>query len=81
MDASIIEYAVSDDGVNFTNVSIIKNDILDNDYNSIIKDYISNVNTKGRYVCIKAKNYGTIPSWHAGSGKPSWIFIDEIIVE
>lgn len=78
---SNIEYAVSDDGVNFTIVSTIKNDISDNDYTVTIKDYTSNVNTTGRYVRLKAMNYGTIPSWHAGKGNPSWIFIDEIIIE
>jgi hypothetical protein len=76
-----IEYAVSDDGVNFTVVSTIKNDVADNDYTSIIKDYTTNLSAKGRFVRVKAQNYGKIPSWHLGSGNPSWIFIDEIVVE
>jgi hypothetical protein len=78
---SNIEYSVSDNGFNYTVISNIQNDIPDNDYTVLIKDFTSNVNSKGRYVRVKAKNYGTIPSWHAGVGNPSWIFIDEIIVE
>ncbi len=78
---SIIEYAISDDGVNFIMISTIKNDVSDNDYNSLIKDFDANVNVKGRYIRVKAKNYGKIPTWHLGAGNPSWIFVDEIIVE
>jgi len=34
-----------------------------------------------RFVKVSAKNVGTCPSWHAGSGGKCWIFIDEIVVE
>ena len=27
---------------------------------------------------IYAKNFGTLPSWHAGAGSEAFIFIDEI---
>jgi hexosaminidase len=33
-----------------------------------------------RYLRITAKSMKTCPEWHRGFGKPSWIFIDEIIV-
>jgi len=78
---TVIEYSVSDDNINFNIVASIKNDISDSDYTSIIKDYTSLCNTKGRYIRVKAKSYGIIPTWHLGVGNPSWIFIDEIIVE
>jgi len=78
---TLIEYSVSDDNVNFNVVASIKNDISNSDYNSIIKDYTSLCDTKARYIRVKAKGYGIIPSWHLGAGNPSWIFIDEIIVE
>jgi len=34
---------------------------------------------KARYLRIKAKSMKSCPVWHRGYGKPSWIFIDEII--
>lgn len=34
-----------------------------------------------RYIQIKAKNYGTIPSGKPGAGNPAWLFADEIEVQ
>jgi hypothetical protein len=77
-----VEYAVSSDGINFKIVSKIKNTVSDNDYIPTIKDFAASVNiTTCRYIRVKAKNYGTIPSWHLGSGGDAFIFIDEIIIE
>ena len=36
---------------------------------------------RARYVRVRAFNPGPIPSWHPGAGSPSFIFVDEIIVE
>ena len=36
---------------------------------------------KTRYIKIIAESLKTCPDWHRGFGKPSWIFIDEIILE
>lgn len=78
---SKIIFSISDDNINFTEVVEINNVIADNDYNSIIKDFMAEVNTKGRFVKIKAFNYGKIPEWHLGAGNYGWIFIDEIVIE
>jgi len=77
-----VEYAVSADGKNFKAVSTIKNTVSDKDYKPTIKDFTATLDiTTCRYVRVKAKNYGTIPSWHLGSGGDAFIFIDEIIIE
>ncbi len=34
-----------------------------------------------RFLKVEANNRGTCPEWHRGFGRPSWIFIDELIVE
>jgi hexosaminidase len=34
-----------------------------------------------RYIQIKAKNYGIIPSGKPGGGNPAWLFVDEIEVQ
>jgi len=36
---------------------------------------------KTRYLRITATSMKTCPQWHRGFGNPSWIFVDEIIVE
>ncbi len=36
---------------------------------------------KARYMKVTAISLKTCPKWHNGYGEPSWIFIDEIIVE
>jgi hypothetical protein len=35
---------------------------------------------KARYVKIVANNMDTAPIWHHGAGLPTWIFVDEILV-
>ena len=76
-----ITIEVSDDGINFKNISTIKNDVPETDLNVIIKDYTTDVNLSSRYIRVKAKNYGKIPSWHPGAGDDAYIFVDEIIIE
>ncbi len=34
-----------------------------------------------RYVKVIATSAGPCPEWHPGAGRPSWIFVDEILVE
>ena len=36
---------------------------------------------KAKYIKVVAKNRGTCPPGHAGAGKPSWIFADEISIQ
>jgi hypothetical protein len=38
-------------------------------------------NIKARYIKVKAESMKTCPGWHIGSGNPSWIFTDEIVVK
>ena len=77
-----VEVQVSDDNKNFTSAGISINDISPKATEVILKDYsIKMEKTQARYIKIKAKNMGTCPSWHPGSGGKAWIFLDEIIVE
>ncbi|HSJ63487.1 MAG TPA: beta-N-acetylhexosaminidase [Gemmatimonadaceae bacterium] len=36
--------------------------------------------SRARYIKVVARNPGPLPPWHAGAGRPSWIFADEIVV-
>jgi len=35
---------------------------------------------KVRYIKVVAQNMATAPAWHNAAGSPSWIFVDEVIV-
>jgi len=49
---------------------------------SLVHDYSQEFNTlKARYVKLSARNPGPCPEWHPGSGSPSWVFVDELVVE
>lgn len=34
-----------------------------------------------RYVRFRAPTLGTIPAWHPGAGSPTFVFVDEVVVE
>lgn len=79
---SNIEYAVSDNGVDFKVMGNIINNLPKEESSVIIKDFLLNFNKiKARYIRIIAKNSGPCPIWHAGAGSKSWLFADEIIIE
>ena len=76
-----IQIAISDDGLNYKNIKTIYPDNNDRGYlvKSIPFSLKTNmVNTK--YLRISAISLKSCPEWHRGYGSPSWIFIDEIIV-
>ncbi|PKP06664.1 MAG: glycosyl hydrolase family 92 [Bacteroidetes bacterium HGW-Bacteroidetes-5] len=76
---SVIFYT-SEDGVNFKEAGRVKNSIADDDYEISREDFELKTKSRGRYVKVKAINYGKIPAWHLGAGGDAFIFIDEIIV-
>ncbi|MEI6122931.1 MAG: GH92 family glycosyl hydrolase [Bacteroidota bacterium] len=77
----LVDYETSVDGKNFVPAATVKNTVSETDTQSTIKDFEAKVAVDARYIKVKAKNFGTIPSWHLGAGYPSWIFVDEIIIE
>ena len=78
----LVEFAVSEDGVNFTVIETIKTEMVKNDHISLIKDISTAVKNKpARYIKIKAENIGACPAWHQGAGEKAWLFADEIIIE
>ena len=77
-----VEYLISNDGKNFKFIGIVENSVVDNNYENTRKEFsVHPKNTSARYVKVIAKNYGTIPEWHLGTGGQAWIFVDEIRVK
>ncbi|MGC2234637.1 MAG: GH92 family glycosyl hydrolase [Pyrinomonadaceae bacterium] len=77
-----IEFEVLNDNVNFTKVAEIKTDVLPEDMEHKIRDYVQTISpVKARYVRVKAYNLGKIPAWHPGAGFDAFIFVDEIFID
>jgi len=77
-----VEYYVSDDNVNFTLAESATNVIDAKDYTVRAASIVVGLrNTSGRYVKVKAYNFGTLPEWHQGAGGEAFIFIDEIRID
>ena len=76
-----VEFLVSDDGQNFTSIATINNTFSDEEYGSFHQDYVSKTPTSGRYVKVKANNYGICPEWHLGAGGTTWLFTDEVVIK
>ena len=34
-----------------------------------------------RNIRVKSQNYGTLPNWHPATGSPSWIYMDEVLIQ
>lgn len=76
-----VNIEISEDGNKYQKIKSKNGDISDQNY--LVKSIpfvfdFEEVST--RYIRITAESLKTCPEWHRGYGKPSWIFVDEIIV-
>lgn len=77
-----VEYAVSDDGVNFRTIGKVENPVAENDWTIQSHDFSVRFSaTTARYIRVTGKNRGFCPDWHKGAGNPAWIFLDEVVIE
>jgi hypothetical protein len=78
---SSIEYAISDDGIEFKTIAV-----LDRKFNVTRSDGIKLISKdigmqKARYIKVTAKNENECTGRHYGAGNNPWLFVDEIFVE
>src|SRR6266850_2037202 len=77
-----VEFELSLNGRDFVRVGLIPNDVPEQKYGVIIKDFISTITPQtARYLRVTAHSFGKIPAWHPGQGNDAWIFIDEILLD
>jgi hexosaminidase len=79
-----IQFLVSDldDAASFKQVGEFLTAVPMENKEAMVKNYSRAYNDlKARYVKVIAKNPGPCPDWHPGAGGPSWVFVDEIIIE
>jgi hypothetical protein len=77
-----VEFSFSKDGVTFSDMTALTNNISDKDEKVQVKEFRTMLlrPVDARYVKVHGISYGKLPEWHAGAGGDSWIFADEISV-
>jgi len=76
-----VEFFVSKDGKGYESIGKVEYNTKEYKSGAFINSFESDQIAKiGRYIKIHAESLLTCPGWHIGSGKPCWIFTDEIIV-
>jgi hexosaminidase len=76
-----VEFFTSKDGVTFTSVGKVMNDISYKQKGSLTKTFTITTNQQAKYIRVIARNRGVCPPDHKGAGGKSWIFADEIFVK
>jgi hypothetical protein len=73
---------LSSDGEDFIKAGTVDNITPDNKTGAFVQSFSIPVqNMDARYIRVRAGALKTCPDWHIGSGKKSWIFVDEIVVK
>jgi predicted alpha-1,2-mannosidase len=74
-----VDFFLSGDGKTFKHIVTVDNAVSETDDRVQIKEFSSAIRKqKGRYLKIKARNFGKLPEWHPGKGGASFLFVDEI---
>jgi len=79
---SEVEFFVSDNNRSFIFTGRVKNDVAQDNWDVLIKDFRIGVYPKTtRYIKIIGKNIGKCPEGHKAEGYNAWIFADEITIK
>ncbi len=79
-----VSFYVSNDNKNFKRIKVLVNDkpLTKTSKKNAIKYFEARFpKVEARYIKIKADNLLKAPYWHNAAGLPSWIFIDEVIID
>lgn len=75
--------AVSDDGINWPKVGLVKPAISQETRGKHIENLLVKLSKpmSPRYLRIHAFNVNKVPDWHEAAGSDAWLFVDEIRVK
>jgi len=77
-----VEVLTAGDDGGLQSRGIVQNSISTSDPERKVQDLtVSFTPVKARFIKAIARNLGTCPDGHAGAGSPSWMFLDEIVVQ
>jgi len=73
---------VSRDGITWESMGTASSDVDPRAGGTVVRELEVKLNgPRVRFVRVRARSAGSVPTWHKGSGGPGWIFWDEITVE
>lgn len=79
-----VQWAVSSDGRRFVDLPAQApwGDALSPDgRQTVVPVRMQDLDVEARYVRMTLLNAGPCPSWHDAATEPSWMFVDELVVE
>ncbi|MBP6977971.1 MAG: FN3 associated domain-containing protein [Bacteroidales bacterium] len=77
-----VTFSLSLDGSDEVKSTTISNKSAASQGSRLVMDYTASFDgIQAQFIRIKARSPGLCPPWHKGSGKPAWIFSDEVIIE
>ncbi|TCJ19158.1 glycoside hydrolase family 92 protein [Flaviaesturariibacter flavus] len=71
----------SEDGVSFTKIGRVINKVGIDSMGQQVQVLGLTVNTRARYIRVRAVNGGKLPAGHPSAGNPSHLFIDEVLID
>ncbi|RYY40729.1 MAG: glycoside hydrolase family 92 protein [Chitinophagaceae bacterium] len=77
---SEVIFSISDDGSNFREVARVHNTVPNDSLGVQTQRLGSDVQTRARYIRVKATNGGPMPAGHVSAGQPAHLFVDEVLV-
>ena len=81
-DARTVTVEVSDDGKNFTKVASEEYpEMKEDDKDGVYDHKLTFTPVKTQYVRVIASPEKSMPAWHGGKGKNSFLFVDEISID
>ena len=81
-DARTVAVEVSDDGKNFTKVASEEYpEMKEDDKDGVYDHKLTFTPVKTQYVRVIASPEKSMPAWHGGKGKNSFLFVDEISID
>jgi hexosaminidase len=79
---TMVTIYTSEDGADYTKAEALSHSVPENNPDVVIQDFNADMNNiSTRYLRIHAESIKTCPDWHPGAGGPSWLFLDEVIIE
>jgi hypothetical protein len=77
---SKVEVFISDDGEHYQPFGTANGIGSEKSEEAKLHEFVVTGKSKGRYLKVKATNYGKLPDWHVSAGHQAWLFMDEIMV-
>jgi predicted alpha-1,2-mannosidase len=78
---TLVEYSISPDGQHWTIIDDLITAFPQDKYGAFTAEYPVEKRMSTRYIKVRAKHVDQCPHWHLGAGNPTWIMIDEIVIE